>query len=153
MIGNEDGTATEEKSAFRQVVRVAIGIRAKPDRIWALLTNAPDVPRWNSTVTRIEGVIAAGERLRLRVPITDRVFKVRVDRFEPPTRLVWSDGSAVFRGVRTYSLAPAPDGGTTFAMEEVFTGFMLPLISRSLPDFKPVFERYAADLKKEAERL
>jgi hypothetical protein len=29
---------------------------------------------------------------------------------------------------------------------------MLPLIARTLPDFKPVFESYAADLKREAER-
>jgi hypothetical protein len=29
---------------------------------------------------------------------------------------------------------------------------MLPLIKGSLPDFGPVFERYASDLKREAER-
>ena len=146
------GTVAEEKSAFRQAVRVAIDIKATPEKIWALLTNAADVPRWNSTVTQIEGRIAPGERLKIKVPISRRTFTVRVDTFEPHTRLVWSDGSAVFKGVRTITLAPKSDGSTTFAMEEVFTGFMLPLISRSLPDFKPVFEQYAADLKKEAER-
>ncbi len=151
MIGFEYGSATEEKQTFRQVIRVAIDIKAKPERIWALLTNAADLPRWNSTVTQVDGRIALGEQLRIRVPISSRTFKVKVDVFESPRRLVWSDGSALFRGVRTYTLAPTPDGGTTFAMDEVFTGFMLPLISRSLPDFKPVFERYAADLKKEAE--
>ena len=152
MSAQGNGTATEEKRAFRQAVSVAIGIKAKPEKIWALLTNAADVPRWNSTVTQIEGRIAPGEQLKLKVPISNRTFKVKVDTFEPHARLVWSDGSPVFRGVRTYTLAPNPDGSTTFAMEEVFTGFMLPLIARSLPDFKPVFERYAADLKKEAER-
>jgi hypothetical protein len=30
---------------------------------------------------------------------------------------------------------------------------MLPLVGRLLPDFGPVFERYANDLKREAERL
>lgn len=151
MSGSERGMATEEKQAFRQAVRVAIDIKAKPEKIWALLTNAADLPRWNSTVTQVDGRIALGEQLRIKVPISNRTFKVKVDVFESPTRLVWSDGSAVFRGVRTYTLAPTADGGTTFAMEEVFTGFMLPLIARSLPDFKPVFERYAADLKREAE--
>jgi hypothetical protein len=38
-------------------------------------------------------------------------------------------------------------------MEERFSGLMLPLVKRSLPDFEPIFERYADDLKKEAERL
>jgi uncharacterized protein YndB with AHSA1/START domain len=147
-----DGTATVENRTFRQVVRVAAEIAAPPERLWALLTNAADMPRWNSTVTQIEGWIAPGERLAIRVPITSRTFKVRVDIVEPPARLVWSVGSAVFRGVRTYTLAPTAAGATRFVLEEVFTGIMLPLISLSLPDFKPVFERYAADLKQEAER-
>ena len=36
-------------------------------------------------------------------------------------------------------------------MVEVFSGVMLPMIKGSLPDFGPVFERYALDLKKAAE--
>jgi hypothetical protein len=37
-------------------------------------------------------------------------------------------------------------------MEERFSGLMLPLVKRSMPAFGPVFERYASDLKHEAER-
>ena len=36
-------------------------------------------------------------------------------------------------------------------MTEVFSGVMLPMIKKGLPDFRPVFEAYAADLKKAAE--
>ena len=36
-------------------------------------------------------------------------------------------------------------------MTEVFTGLMLPMIAGSLPDFVPVFETYATDLKNAAE--
>lgn len=36
---------------------------ASPDRIWALLTNAEEFPRLNSTVTSLRGRIATGERL------------------------------------------------------------------------------------------
>ena len=32
-------------------------------------------------------------------------------------------------------------------------GLMLPLVKGSLPDFGPVFERDASDLKEEAERV
>lgn len=140
------------KRPFRQSVRVEIDIRATAARIWSLLTDAADVPRWNSTVTSVEGRVAPGERLTIKVPISKRTFSVKVDVFEPSTRLVWSDGNAVFRGVRTYTLMSNADDSTTFMMEEVFTGVMLPLIGLSLPDFKPVFERYASDLKAEAER-
>ncbi|MFO1078899.1 MAG: SRPBCC domain-containing protein [Planctomycetota bacterium] len=142
----------ETTSTFRRSVSVDLGIKASPERLWALLTNAADIPRWNSTVSSIEGTVAPGARLKIKVPISPRTFAVQVDTFEPGRRLVWSDGNAVFRGVRTYALTPQAGGLTLFHMEEVFTGFMLPLIARSLPDFKPVFERYAADLKREAER-
>ena len=144
-------TAVKTKSTFRQSVRVDVDIKATPERIWSLLTNVAETPRWNSTITQIDGRVALGEQLKINVPISTRTFNVKVDILDPPTRLVWSDGNAVFRGVRTYTLTPK-GGSTAFSMEEVFTGFMLPLIGLSLPDFKPVFEQYAADLKNQAER-
>jgi hypothetical protein len=58
----------------------------------------------------------------------------------------------MFKGVRTFELKRRGDGTTDFAMQERFSGLMLPMIKGSLPDFGPVFERYATDLKTEAER-
>ena len=57
----------------------------------------------------------------------------------------------MFKGVRTYTFE-TKNGGTDFSMSEVYTGLMLPMIAGSLPDFRPVFEQYAQDLKQEAER-
>ena len=48
-------------------------------------------------------------------------------------------------------LRPCDDGSTEFVMEERFSGLMLPFVKASMPDFGPVFERYANDLKHEAE--
>jgi uncharacterized protein YndB with AHSA1/START domain len=147
-----DGRAFEEKPAFRKAVGVATVINAPPDRVWSLLTQAAGIPRWTSTVSHISGRIALGETLAITVPMSKRVFTVMVDVFEPAKRLVWSDGNAVLRGVRTYALAPRAGGGTSFSLVEVFTGLLLPLIAPSLPDFKPMFEQYAADLKTKAEQ-
>lgn len=154
MQGTPSGRATKASSAFRMECAVAINIHATPGKVWSLLTNAADFPRWNSTVESIEGDIALGQRLRLRVPVAPgRTFKPRVTALEPEKRMVWSDGAApMFKGVRTFTLAPRGDGTTDFSMVEVFSGVMLPMIRRSLPDFGPPFERYAADLKAEAER-
>ena len=67
--------------------------------------------------------------------------------------MVWRDGAApMFQGVRTYVLKPKSDGSTDFLMQEMFSGLMLPMIVKSLPDFGPTFETYAQDLKREAER-
>ena len=57
----------------------------------------------------------------------------------------------MFTGVRTFELKPRSDGSTNFVMEERFSGLMLPLVKGSMPDFGPVFEQYASDLKRAAE--
>lgn len=149
-----NGRASRTKSTFRLEYAVGINIQAKPERIWALLTNADNFPRWNSTVTSIEGPIALGQKLKIRVPIApNRTFAPKVSEFVPPQRMVWSDGMApMFQGQRTYTLTAKADGSTDFHMVEVFRGLMLPMIAGSLPDFVPVFEQYASDLKREAEQ-
>ncbi|HRF49451.1 MAG TPA: SRPBCC domain-containing protein [Anaerolineales bacterium] len=146
-------TASVTKQTFRMEYAISGAIHATPERIWALLTNAADFPRWNSTVTRIDGRIAAGEKIALKARIAaDRVFNLKVTDVEPNRSMVWRDGAApMFTGVRTFTLAPATDGATTFAMSEVFSGIMLPMIAGSLPDFRQTFEQYFADLKREAE--
>jgi hypothetical protein len=67
--------------------------------------------------------------------------------------MVWSGGMplGLFRGVRTYSLTPGADGTTRFHVREEYTGPMLPLIWRSMPDLQPSFDEFAAGLKRRAE--
>jgi hypothetical protein len=132
---------------------VAINIGAKAEEVWRLLTDAQGFPRWNSTVTRIEGQIREGQKLRLHVPGTNRTFTPTVSGVVPNQRMTWADGFApMFKGVRTFELKRCNDGSTDFAMEERFSGLMLPLARKAMPDFGPIFERYASDLRKEAER-
>jgi hypothetical protein len=146
-------TATQTKSTFVMECAVTCRIQAPPERVWSLLTNAAAFPKWNSTVTRLDGRIETGRKLAIEVPSAPgRVFRPTVSAFEPTRRMVWSDGIApMFRGVRTFMLAPAQGGATDFSMAERFSGVMLPLIKGSLPDFGPIFEAYACDLKRAAE--
>lgn len=144
--------ATKTRSTFRMDCSVRCNIAAPASRIWALLTNAADFPRWNSTVTSITGEIAKGNKLALRVPVSERTFSPKVTELEPESRMVWSDGVApMFKGERTFTLTAREDGTTDFAMVEAFSGVMLPMIKGTLPDFGPIFEQYARDLKREAE--
>ena len=137
-----------ERTASTFSLRYAVDatVPAAPAAVWARLTDAAAFTTWNSTVTAIEGPIAPGNRLAIRVPISERTFRPRVVEFEPDRRMVWQDGAApMFRGRRTFTLTPT-DGGTRFSMVEDFRGLMLPMIARTLPDFGPVFDQYAADL-------
>ena len=146
-----NGRASKTKSAFRMEYTVGINIQAKADKVWKIMTNAPDFPRWNSTIKSMEGKIALDQTIKLVATISPtRTFNLRVIEFEAGKRMVWSDGNAMFKGVRTYTVTPKSDGTTDFTMAEVYTGLMMPMIAGSLPDFTASFEQYVSDLKKEA---
>jgi hypothetical protein len=61
-------------------------------------------------------------------------------------------GQGLFTGVRTFTLAPGCDGATRFTMREEYTGPLLPMIWRSIPDLGPSFRQFANGLKERAER-
>ncbi|MGE0784902.1 MAG: SRPBCC family protein [Sandaracinaceae bacterium] len=148
-----NATAEKNETTFRMSCAVRCDVNASPEVLWSLLTDAEGFPSWNSTVTSIEGPIRLGQKLAIKVPLDPkRTFTPKVTKLEENREMVWADGFApMFRGVRTYTLTPKGDGVTEFAMEEVFSGMMLPMIKGSLPDFGPVFETYARDLKRAAE--
>ncbi len=149
-----DAKASKTRTLFRLEYAISAEIDAPPERIWALVTDAAALVRWNSTITALDGRIAEGERIALKVTAApERTFKLKVSDMKPARGMVWSDGFApMFRGVRTYALTDLGDGRTRFEMREVLSGLMLPLIAGSLPDFATAFEAWVADLKAEVAR-
>ena len=129
-------------------------IAAAPEAVWAILTDGPGYAAWDSGVRRVEGRIAPGETIKVVSEVNpDRAFPAKVAEFEPGRRMVWAGGMplGLFKGVRTFTLAPQADGTTAFRMREEYTGPLLPLIWRSMPDLQPSFDRFAAGLKRRAE--
>ncbi len=130
-------------------------IRASRDVIWKLLTDAPNYPTWDPGVERIEGTIAPGQKVIAYTKYSpDRAFPAKVTEFVPGERMAWTGGMplGLFTGVRTFTLTPRSDGSIDFTLREQFTGLLLPLFGRTIPDLKPVFEAFVAGLKARAER-
>lgn len=154
MANQPAGNATKTRTTFKLECSVSNNIKAAPEKIWKLLTDAENYTKWNSTLESLEGNIALGGTVKMKVPqAPGRVFKVKVKEFTPNKSMLWQDGFApMFMGRRYFNLHPNNDGTTTFTMSEVFSGLMLPMIAGKLPDFAPIFERYAADLKNIAEK-
>ena len=126
-------------------------IAASPAAVWAVLSDGARWAAWDSGVDAVEGRIALGETMKIRTQAAPgRTFPVKVTVLEPPMRLQFSGGMplGLFRGVRNYVLSPAANGGgTTFHMREEYTGLLLGLIWRSIPDLGPSFDRFARGLK------
>jgi hypothetical protein len=150
-----DGKGRSTSSTFSRITEVKIAINATPDIVWALLTNAQDFPRWNSTVKSIDGRIQAGEKIRLKTTADHkRTFVLKVAKAERPSLMVWQSGQApFFQGVRTYRIEKKSDNSVGFVMNEKLSGLMFPLAASQIPDFRASFEQYAADLKKQAELI
>lgn len=141
--------ATTIRKTFSRETSVQASIAADPAIVWALLTHAADYPRWNSTVTSIQGEIKAGATIELKSILdAKRTFKLKVKEFEPQKRLVWGDAM----GSRVYSLEKS-GSGTQFSMTERIGGPMFPLFAGMIPSFDESFDKFAADLKKEAETI
>ncbi len=133
---------------------VSVQIDASPDRIWAILLDGSAYASWDSGVERVEGTIARGQSIKVFSKIMPgRAFPVTVSELVPDERMVWSGGMplGLFKGVRTFSLTPLPNGQTRFDMREEFSGPLLPLIWRSMPDLGPSFQQFANGLKQRAE--
>lgn len=145
----QNGKASTTKKTFNRETTVRILIDAEASIVWALLTNAKDFTRWNSTVTSLEGNIAKGEKIKLKSTLDEkRTFKLKVKEMVPNKRMVWGDG----KGERVYTLEKNGDG-VAFCMTEKIGGLMFPMYAKYLPSFDESFEQFAADLKKEAETI
>ena len=126
-------------------------IAATPAAVWAVLVDGASWASWDSGVLGVEGDIALGNKIVIRSSAApDRKFPVKVTVFDAPGKLVFSNGNFVFKGVRTYTLTPK-SGGTLFHMREEYTGVMLGMIWKSMPDLQPSFDQFARGIAKRAE--
>lgn len=129
-------------------------IAASPDAIWTILTDAPSYSVWDSGVDKVDGRIAPGETITVYSQASPgRAFPVKVTDFTPGRLMRWSGGMplGLFKGERTFTLTPQGNGATRFSVREEYTGPLLGLMWRSMPDLQPSFDQFASGLKQRVE--
>jgi len=143
----QDGNAKTIKKTFSRTTTISQTIDSDISVVWALLTNASDFPRWNSTIVSIEGNIEKGQKIKLKSTLdTTRTFKLKIKEFIPNEKLIWGDAM----GERIYTLQKV-ENKTVFTMTEKIGGLMFPMFANKIPSFDNSFEQFTTDLKKEAE--
>ena len=128
-------------------------IRSKPERVWQTLVDTGRWPGLDSSIERVDGIPALGATVIVHAKV-GRAFPLKVVDFVPNQRMVLAGGMllGLFKGQRTYSVTSEGDGTVTFAMREVFSGLLAPLITKSIPDLQPSFDEFAATLKTRSEQ-
>jgi hypothetical protein len=117
--------------------------------IWPILTNTGAYPEWDPFCDKIDGTVALGAKLKAFSKLSPgRGFKVKVTELAENQRMTWSGGMpfGLFKGVRTFTLEETAPGTTTFTLHEVFSGPMLRMIGKHLPDMTDAFEQFATGL-------
>ena len=130
-------------------------INASPERIWAILIDGARYPDWDSGVLSVEGRVAPGETITVvSAANPGRTFPVKVTEFNPNRSMTWTGGMplGLFKGVRTFTLTSVGDGITRFNLREEYSGPLLSMMWRSMPDLGPSFTQFANGLKRNAER-
>lgn len=136
-----------------KVYKASTTIQAPAEKVWGILTDAAGYPAWDLTMVRIEGKLALGETVKFFTKLSAQAFPVKVTAFEPNKKLVLTGGMplGLFKSERTHMLTANKDGSTAFHTEEIFSGLLLPVFGKNIPDLTENFQGFVAALKKRAE--
>jgi hypothetical protein len=129
-------------------------INTPADTVWKILTDTSGYPNWDRSMDHIEGKLAPGETVKFFTRLSTQAFPVQVTAFEPNRKMVLTGGMplGLFKSERTHTLTPGRDGQITFSTEEIFSGLLLPIFGRNIPDLTENFKNFAAGLKQHAEK-
>jgi uncharacterized protein YndB with AHSA1/START domain len=139
-------------------LRTTISIDAPIGRVWAVLTDFPRYPEWNSLIEYVSGVAVAGAEVRTRAAWgspAEREFEGRITAVLPP-RLLASEGGdpELFFGRHRWELAEEAPGVTRLVNRETWTGPLAASVYASSRELLTgEFDAFNQALKAEAERL
>lgn len=131
-----------------------IEISATAETVWQVLVQQVPAEPVAFGILRLDGKIAKGAKIKLWSEVSPkRAFSLKVDVFDPPRQMVWRGGMplGLFTGRRAFLIEPSQNG-CRFRMREVFSGPMAGMITKSIPDLTPSFEKFARTLKLKAEQ-
>jgi hypothetical protein len=119
-------------------IRTEIDIDAPADVVWRVLTDFPAYDSWNPFIREAVGVVAAGERLTVRMDAGGRewTLRPRVLVADAPRELRWRGRlgmPGVFDGEPIFEIEPRA-GGVRFVHREAFRGVLVPVLLAVLRD-------------------
>jgi uncharacterized protein YndB with AHSA1/START domain len=132
-------------------------IDAPAEVVWTVLTDAAGYSSWNPEIIAVDGVIAAGARIKAHVRLGSgavRRVPQRVEMFDPPRRMQWVGGLpfGLFVGRRTFTVE-GRGRGAEFRMHLRMIGPLAAMILKSVGDRQPEIDRFSRGLKERAEAV
>jgi hypothetical protein len=141
-------------------ISTEIRIKAKPEKVWEILTRFADYELWNPFITKIFGEATLGNKIEVHVRTMkgkDRIYHPKITRLEVNKELRWQ-GKAflpkVFEGERIFQIANVQSEieDISFIHTEIFSGIGASFLSNKLnQDLQQGFHSMNMALKSRAE--
>lgn len=137
-----------------------VDIAAPPATVWAVLTDLPRHAEWNPFIRSISGELRPGSRLAVHVAPPGKPgmrFRPTVLVATPERELRWIGRvglRGVFDGEHWFRLEPTGPAACRFHHGETFSGLLVPLFGKGLPETTAEgFRRMNEALKVRAEAM
>lgn len=138
-------------------IETEIIISTKPEKVWAVLTDFENYPNWNPFIRSIRGEKKTGKKIMVSIKPPDGTgmsFSPVILNFEPISEFRWKGKSGIkgfFDGEHYFKLIDLFNGHTKFIHGEIFSGILVPLLSKVLNKTKDGFELMNKALKEKCE--
>ena len=129
-------------------------MHAAPDTVWKIITDAAGYPKWDLSMDHVEGTLMLGEQVKFFTKLSPNAFPVKVTAFEPNRIMVLTGGLplGLFKSERTHTLTSDDGVKTIFKTEEIFSGLLLPVFGRNIPDMTENFQNFVTAVKRQSEK-
>jgi hypothetical protein len=141
-----------------KTLSTGIKIRAKPEKVWDILTKFSDYEEWNPVMTRIIGEASLGKKIEVHIHTIkgkNRIYHPTITKFDINKELRWQGRSflpGIFEGERIFEIKEVSSEEISFIHLEVFRGIGVKLMGNRLDeDLQQSFEAMNIALKDRAE--
>lgn len=141
-----------------KLIETEILIDASPEKVWAILTNFENHPKWNPFIRSITGEKKIGEQLTVSIQPpggNGMTFKPIVTSFKENKELRWKGKlgvQGIFDGEHYFQLIGQENNRTKLIHGERFSGILVALMGKALDKTKEGFELMNKSLKIESEK-
>lgn len=139
-------------------LNTSIEINAPVEKVWEVLTNFTDYPKWNPFIKSLKGRFEVGEVLFVTLQVPDSKpmnFSPRCFHIEKNKRFSWKGKFLIpglFDGTHSFKMEALDSNRTNFIQEEKFSGILVPFFWNQIQHkTRTGFEMMNVKLKEEVE--
>lgn len=139
-------------------IETEILIEADPEKVWSILTDFENHPKWNPFIKAITGEKEIGKKLTVSIKPpggNGMTFKPIVTSFKENLEFSWKGTlgfQGIFDGEHYFQLIGQENNRTKLIHGERFSGILVTLMGKALDNTKEGFELMNKSLKIESEK-